>query len=96
MAKAVVFYRELNEAKVFRRKKWQMQKKKYTTHASYKSYTCLGAWVSCDETIRGGEAVNILWINMTFPSSASAEKNTLRWWRRWLFHEPENNPFQCW
>lgn len=28
MAKAVVFYRELNEAKVFRRKKWQMQKKK--------------------------------------------------------------------
>lgn len=28
MAKAVVFYRELNEAKVFRRKKRQMQKKK--------------------------------------------------------------------
>lgn len=74
MVKITVFYREKNEAKVFRQKKMQMQKNAQAMHHANLTLVRqrLCTWVSPDELIGGGEAVNTAQIIVTFRSSAPA------------------------
>lgn len=74
MVKITVFYREKNEAKVFRQKKMQMQKNAQAMHHANLTLVRqrLCTWVSPDELVGGGEAVNTAQIIVTFRSSAPA------------------------